>query len=296
VIAFCFAVRCANNREVWDGYPGRESGDRHRLCSSEGPGAGIALALARAGAVLVVTDMAASGTRNPFEAGEAESAAGWKGLGSLIDELQGLGRRAVASVGDVGRKDDAERMVAEGLEYFGRADILVNNAGAPHGPDRDWIWKVPEEAWDEVFRVNAKGAFLMSTAVVRHLLGRKSPGRIINITSMAGRRGFPQRAAYSASKFAVTGLTQSMAQELAPYGITVNAVCPGAMETARGASRTARAAQSTEYEFAAPPPTTLIGRIGVPEDVARAVMFLAEPAASFITGESVNVSGGDLMF
>jgi NAD(P)-dependent dehydrogenase (short-subunit alcohol dehydrogenase family) len=262
----------------------------------QGLGRGIALALARAGADLVVTDIGPGGTRNAFEAGEVESLAGWKGLESLVDEVQGLGRRAVASIGDVGRKDDAERMVAEGFDYFGRVDILVNNAVAPHGADRDWTWKIPEEAWDKVFRVNTKGPFLMSSAVIRHLLEHKSQGRIINITSMAGRQGSAQRAAYSASKFALTGLTQSMALELAPYGITVNAVSPGPMETARGASRAARAADSTDGEFVAPPPTTPVGRIGVPDDIARAVVFLAEPAASFITGETINISGGELMF
>jgi 3-oxoacyl-[acyl-carrier protein] reductase len=260
----------------------------------KGMGRAIALALAKAGADLVVTDVAASGTRNPFEAGDAESAAGWKGLDSLVEELRGLGRRAVASVGDVGRKDDAERMVAEAIGHFGTIDILVNNAAAPHGADRDWIWNVPEDAWDEVFRVNTKGAFLMSTAVARHLMDRTSPGRIINITSISGRRGVPQRAAYSASKFAVTGLTQSMAAELAPYGITVNAVCPGAVDTARNASRTARAAQSKEGEFVAA--SALTKQMGVPDDIARTVVFLAEPGAGFITGESVNVSGGDLLF
>ncbi|HEX6518572.1 MAG TPA: SDR family oxidoreductase [Streptosporangiaceae bacterium] len=260
----------------------------------KGLGRAIALALAKAGADLVVTDVALSGTRNPFEAGEAESVAGWNGLDSLVEELRDLGRRAVASVGDVGRKDDAERMVAEAIGHFGKIDVLVNNAAAPHGADRDWIWNVPEEAWDEVFRVNTKGAFLMSTAVARHLMERKSPGRIINITSISGRRGVPQRAAYSASKFAATGLTQSMAAELAPYGITVNAVCPGAVDTPRNASRTARAEQSKEGEFLAA--SALTKQMGIPDDIARTVVFLAEPDAGFITGESVNVSGGDLLF
>lgn len=262
----------------------------------KGLGRGIALALAQAGADLAVADIKGSGTRNPFETGEAESAAGWKGLDSLVDELHGLGRRAVATVGDIGLKEDAERMVAETVEYFGAADILVNNAAAPHGADRDWSWKVPEEAWDQIFRVNTKGTFLMSTAMVRHLLDRQSPGRIINITSIAGRRAAAQRAAYSASKFAVTGLTQSMALELASYGITVNAVCAGPMATARSASRTARAEVSKPGEFVAAVETTPVGRTGSPEDIARTVVFLAEPGASYITGESINVSGGDLIF
>ena len=151
-----------------------------------------------------------------------------------LTKYRASGSRALAQVGDVGNKDDAERMVADAIANFGKVDILVNNAAAPHGPDRDWTWKVSEEAWNEVFRVNTKGTFLMSTAVVRHLLERQAPGRIINIASTAGRHGLPQRAAYSASKFAIIGLTQAMAGELAANGITVNAICAGAMDTARG--------------------------------------------------------------
>ena len=202
----------------------------------KGLGRGIALALARAGAGTVVTDVLASGKRNASEATDPEAEVGWKGLDSLVDEISDLGARAFAQVGDVGNKDHAERMVAGAIAYFGKVDILVNNAAAPHGPDRDWTWNVSEEAWNEVFRVNTKGTFLMSTAVVRHLLERQAPGRIINIASTAGRHGLPQRAAYSASKFAIIGLTQAMAGELAANGITVNAICAGAMDTARGSA------------------------------------------------------------
>jgi NAD(P)-dependent dehydrogenase (short-subunit alcohol dehydrogenase family) len=259
-----------------------------------GLGRAIAVGLATAGADLVVTDLVSGGTRNPFEGGDEEAAAGWRGLESLVEEVQGLGRRATPSIGDVGRKDDADRMVAEAINYFGHVDILVNNAVAPHGLDRDWTWNVPEGAWDEVFRVNTKGPFLMSSAVVRHFLEHKVHGRIINITSISGRRGYPQRAAYSASKFAVTGLTQSLALELVSHGITVNAVCPGPMATARAASRTGRAESSEAKDFVAA--SALVSRTGVAEDVAPAVVFLAGPEASFITGESINVSGGELVF
>ena len=101
---------------------------------------------------------------------------------------------------------------------------------------------MPEPAYDEVMRVNAKGVFLMSGAVIRHLLHRGAPGRIVNIASVAGKVGYPERAVYCASKFAVVGLTQAMAQELAPRGITVNAVCPGAVATDRNAATRHRAA------------------------------------------------------
>jgi 3-oxoacyl-[acyl-carrier protein] reductase len=249
----------------------------------KGLGRGIALALAREGAAVVVTDVRADGTRNPLEADEPEAAIGWKGLASLVHEISEMGGHALAAVGDVGVKEDAERTVSDAVERFGKVDILVNNAVAPKGPDRDWSWKLTEESWDLVMRINLKGTFLMSSAVVRHLLEREAHGRVVNIASMAGRVGNPRNAAYSASKFGVIGLTQSMALELAASGITVNAVCPGSMDTARHAVRNS--------DIATPPPVP-VGRRGVPEDIARAVIFLADPAASFITGETMIVSGG----
>lgn len=260
-----------------------------------GLGRGIALALASAGADVALTDIARDGTRNVMEAGEEERAVGWKGLDSVVEEVEELGRRAVALLGDVGRAEDAQRMVDDAADALGAVDILVNNAGAPHGADRTWTWEVPEDAFDAVLRINTKGVFLMSSAVVRHLLGRESSGRIINIASGAGKRGFPQRAAYCASKFAVIGLTQSMAQELASRGITVNAVCPGAMNTARQASRAARAASGDDADAEAAPPVAPVNRLGEPLDVARAVAFLADPDADYITGQSINVDGGLIM-
>jgi 3-oxoacyl-[acyl-carrier protein] reductase len=259
-----------------------------------GLGQAIALSLASAGADVVVTDVAPGGSHNldePIDPAEAS----WDGLPTLLAEIQGRGRRCLGLVGDVGRKDDVERIVADAVAGLGRVDILVNNAAAPHGADRNWTWEVPEEAFDEVLRVNAKGVFLMSSAVTRHLLGRDAPGRIVNIASGAGRRGFPQRAAYCASKFAVLGLTQTMAVELAPYGITVNAVCPGSMDTSRQSARAARSAGGSPATATAAPPPSPIPRLGTAEDVARTVLFLVEPGAGYITGQAVNVDGGLIM-
>lgn len=258
----------------------------------KGIGRAIALALARAGADVAVSDVEAVGRRNMTELDQIETSLDWKGLESMVAEISTLGRRAAAFTGDVGIKADAERLVADTVSRLGSLDILVNNAGAPHGADRNWTWIVPEEAFDDVMRINAKGAFLMSGAAVRHMLGRGAKGRIINIASGAGKRGFPQRAAYCASKFAVIGLTQSMAQELGDRGITVNAVCPGPIDTARQASRGGQAAagSGTQTSFATPVP-----RLGVAADIAHAVLFLADPDSDFITGQSVNVDGGLLM-
>jgi NAD(P)-dependent dehydrogenase (short-subunit alcohol dehydrogenase family) len=256
-----------------------------------GLGRGIALALAKAGADVAVTDLTSAGARNAGEQNDPEEAA-WSGLPDLVAEIEKLGRRAVALEGDVGVAADADRMVTEAVGALGKIDVLVNNAGAPHGADRGWTWEVPEEAFDLVLRINTKGVFLMSAAVLRHLLGREAPGRIITIASDAARRGFPQRAAYCASKFGALALTQVMALEVADRGITVNAVCPGAMDTARQRARMARAGTDAPGAATAAPPATPVNRLGTPEDVARTVLFLAAPAADFITGQAINVDGG----
>jgi NAD(P)-dependent dehydrogenase (short-subunit alcohol dehydrogenase family) len=227
-----------------------------------------------------------------YEGGEAEAQVGWQGLPSLAKELTAKGVKSLALVGDVGEKEHAERMVKEAIAGLGQIDILVNNAAAPHGPDRNWTWLVPEDAFDLVMRVNARGTFLMSSAVTRHLLERLAAGRIINISSGSGRRGQPQRAAYSASKFAILGLTQTMAAELAPHHITVNAVCPGAMATSRQTHTKPASERAPGVD--APIPAAPVGRMGIPDDVARAVLFLADPAADYITGEALNINGGIL--
>jgi 3-oxoacyl-[acyl-carrier protein] reductase len=259
-----------------------------------GMGRAIALVLATEGADVAVTDIVIGGTRNESEPTEVEEQKGWAGLESVVSEIRAMGRRSLALFGDVGRKEDAERMVDETIMQLGRVDILVNNAAAPHGPDRGWTWELPEEAFDDAVHVNTKGPFLMSSAVVRHLLAREAPGRIVNISSTAGRRGFTHRSVYSASKFGVIGLTQCMAQELGRHRITVNAVCPGAINTARLAASNALAMQESggvPQEW----PTNPIARQGESSDIARVVAFLADPASDFITGQSINVDGGAVM-
>jgi NAD(P)-dependent dehydrogenase (short-subunit alcohol dehydrogenase family) len=257
---------------------------------ARGIGRAVALTLAAAGADVAVTDVSARGVRN---AGEPEAARA-DGLAALADEIKQLGRRAIALTGDVADVADVEAVVAAAVAELGRIDILVNNAGAPHGEDRAPSWLVPEPAYDEVMRINAKGVFLMSGAVIRHLLGRGTRGRIVNIASVAGKAGYPERAAYCASKFAVIGLTQAMAQELAPHGITVNAVCPGAIATDRNTATRHRAA-TTGDAAAGNAASSPVGRIGEPDDIARAVLYLVDPAASYVTGQSLVVDGGRYM-
>jgi 3-oxoacyl-[acyl-carrier protein] reductase len=260
-----------------------------------GMGRAIAVAFARAGADLVVTDVAPGGTRNENEEGLEEIRLGWKGLDSLAGEIQGLGRSVLPLVGDVSRAADAERFVAEALDRFARIDVLVNNAAAPHGADRRLLWEVPEEAWDLVLDVNLKGPFLMSRAVIPHMLSRGS-GRIINMASVAGKRGTSRRGVYTASKFGVIGLTQSLAQELAAHGVTVNAICPGSVDTSRRESTSRRERDLAARDPSAPvlglPPT---GRVARPDDVARLALFLASAESDHITGQAWNVDGGTVM-
>jgi NAD(P)-dependent dehydrogenase (short-subunit alcohol dehydrogenase family) len=261
----------------------------------QGMGRAMCVAFAGAGADVVATDVAAGGTRNEGDEGLAEARLGWKGLESLAGEIQGLGRRALTLVGDVSRAADAARFAADALAHFGRVDVLVNNAAAPHGADRRLLWEVPEEAWDLVLDVNLKGTFLMSRAVIPHMLARGS-GRIINMASVAGKRGTARRAAYAASKFGVIGLTQALAQEVAAHGITVNAICPGSVDTSRRESTVRRERALAARDPSAPvqslPPT---GRVARPDDMVRLALFLASAASDHITGQAWNVDGGAVM-
>jgi NAD(P)-dependent dehydrogenase (short-subunit alcohol dehydrogenase family) len=262
---------------------------------AQGMGRAISVAFARAGADIVATDVAPGGTRNENEEGLAEIRLGWKGLESLAGEIEGLGRRILTLVGDVSRAADAERFVADALARFGRIDVLVNNAAAPHGADRRLLWEVPEEAWDQVIDVNLKGTFLMARAVLPHMLSRRS-GRIINMASVAGKRGTARRGAYTASKFGIVGLTQALAQEVAAHGITVNAVCPGSVDTSRRESTSRReralAAEDPAIPVLSLPPT---GRVARPDDIARLALFFASAASDHITGQAWNVDGGGVM-
>ena len=176
----------------------------------------------------------------------------------------------------------------------------MNNAGAPGSLDRTLVVDLPEEAWDTVLDTNLKGTFITSQAVARSMLARGVRGRIISMSSQWGKKGGARRAAYCASKFGIIGFTQSLAQELASAGITVNAICPSAAETERldhmglrddGSFDAAQRAERIRQTGAATP----VGRIARPSDVAEVAAFLAGDAAEYITGQSINVTGGGVM-
>lgn len=248
-----------------------------------GIGRQVALALAAAGDDLVVSDLEPQGVLNGYERPEDRDAS-WAGLPDLVRELEGLGASAASLLGDVRKPEDAEALVAGTVARYGRLDILVNVAGAPQGADTADIADVPLEAWDAVFDVNARGTFLMCRAAVPRMRER-GWGRIVNISSMAGRRGIRRLAVYCASKAAVIGLSRAVALDVAAQGITVNAVCPGHIRT----SRTRSAIPADQLAAQIP-----VGRYGEGRDVAGVVAYLASDAAAFVTAQAIAVDGGEL--
>jgi 3-oxoacyl-[acyl-carrier protein] reductase len=261
-----------------------------------GFGRAIARRFADDGADLVLTDVVPTGLRVASSA----PAAGWRGLDAVAEEVRKLGRRAMTAVADVRSARDVQAVVARALAEFGRIDILVNNAGAPGHLDRIPVVELSEDAWDTVLDTNLKGTFLTSQVVARAMLAGGVRGRIISMSSQWGKKGGARRAAYCASKFGIIGFTQSLAQELAPAGITVNAICPSAAETERldhlglrqdGTFDPALREERIRQTAAATP----LGRIARPDDVAEVAAFLAGDAAEYITGQSINVTGGGVM-
>ena len=241
------------------------------LVTGGGGGIGQAIAhrLARDGMVVTVLD----------RDGKAAQA--------VAAEIGGL-----AVTADVTVPEEVGRAVDAVLGRFERIELLVNNAGvAWMGPVLD----TPLEALQAMLRVNIEGTFIVSRAVLPHMIARRT-GSVVNLASWAGKTGPAYFAGYSASKFAVIGLTQALAREMAPHGIRVNAICPGiVIDTAM---RTAIEAQQRRYglpETAEREKSIPIGRVSVPDDVARVAAFLASDESAYMTGESINLSGGLLM-
>ncbi|MQF82269.1 MAG: SDR family oxidoreductase, partial [SAR202 cluster bacterium] len=189
------------------------------------------------------------------------------------------------------------------LLEFGKIDILVNNAGAPAGPDRVPVVDLEEDVWDQVLSVNLKGTFLMSQAVSRHMIQRGGGGKIINMSSVSGKKGAARFAAYCSSKFGVIGFTQSLALEMAEHNVTVNAICPSLIETERvyGMASALKPGPETSTEewrdvmVERAGASNPLGRIGQAQDVADVAAFLASSQADYLTGLAINVAGGSHM-
>jgi glucose 1-dehydrogenase len=235
--------------------------------SSQGIGQAIAVRLAQEGAHIIVN------YRSHPEGAEATKA-----------KIEATGHKAHLVQADLGNISDIRRMVAEGIQQFGKIDILVNNAGVEKHAD---FWDVTEEDYDSVINVNLKGVFFATQAVVQHLKEKKSAGKIINISSVHEELPFPHFTSYCASKGGVKMLMRNLAVELGPLGITINNVAPGAIETPIN-----KDLLNDSEKLNAVLKNIPLGRLGKSEDVAALVAFLASPDADYITGSTFYVDGG----
>ena len=244
-----------------------------------GIGAAIARRMASEGALVAVTDVDAQAAERVRQSIEQD------------------GGRALAYPLDVTQPEQVQQVIAQVAEQTGTVDIWVNNAGVS---TMNRFTDLTLQDWDFNMNINARGTFICSQAIARWFIAQGKAGRIINIASMAGKRGAaPFLAHYVASKFAVVGLTQAMAAELAPHGILVNAICPGYVRTAMQEREVQWEAElrgvSPEDVIRLYIEDTPLGRLEEPEDVAKVAVFLASDDASFMTGQAINVTGGSWM-
>jgi NAD(P)-dependent dehydrogenase (short-subunit alcohol dehydrogenase family) len=249
---------------------------------ARGIGRAEALILAEEGADVAIVDIAVSSTaRSKFATRES--------LEETVSEVRALGRKAIGLIADVS-KDEEVRSAAETVtREFGQIDVLVATAGI--GLPFQYAWEVSEETWDRVVDIDLKGAWLTAKYVVPHMITRGS-GRVIFISSQAGLKGYPGIAPYCAAKFGVIGLMKSLAIELAPHGINVNAVCPGSVDTEGNRQVATEMGVSFEEMVSTFTSKQLIGSVMQPEMIARAVLYLASPDGDFITGHALAVDGG----
>lgn len=235
--------------------------------ASRGIGRAIALLLAERGAKVVVN-----------YAGSQAAAE------EVVSRIRQAGGEASAVQGNVAIAEEADKLIAAATELYGRLDILVNNAGITKD---NLLIRMKEEEWDAVIATNLKGVFNCTKTAARIMMKQRY-GRIINVTSVVALTGNPGQANYVAAKSGVIGLTKSNARELASRSITVNAVAPGYIQTDMTAVLNEDVKDSLQKQIP-------LGRMGEPEDIARAVAFLASDEASYITGQVLTVDGGMVM-
>ena len=264
----------------------------------KGIGRACALKLASQGADLVLSDF----KRAPNDLPPQEVKAQRRSIDSVAEEVEALGRRALKVWCDLTVSEQIEDMARQAVAHYGHIDILVNNARAIIGRDRVPVTELREDVWQRFLAINTTAVFLCTRFVGKVMIEKGKGGRIINMASDASKRGRALMAAYNASKFAVIGLTQASALDLAPYRITVNAVCPGSVNTDRlnyweQAQAQAQGISLEEFRariVAETGKNIPLGRMAEPEDVANMVAFLASDEAAFITGQAYNVNGGSL--
>jgi 3-oxoacyl-[acyl-carrier protein] reductase len=234
--------------------------------AAQGIGKAIAKAFAKEGANIVVSDI------------NLELAT------QTASELKGTGVKAIAVKMNVAELPEVEAGVKKAIEEVGKIEILVNNAGITRD---NLLFRMKKEDWDAVLSINLTGVFNLCKGISR-LMMKERYGKIINIASISGEMGNVGQANYSASKAGVIGLTKTLARELAPRGVTVNAIAPGFIQTAM----TDRIPEEIKKKMLEQIP---LGKLGQPEDVAAAALFLASSAADYITGQVIRVNGGMYM-
>lgn len=240
--------------------------------SSQGIGQAIAIRLAQEGASIVIN-------YRSHPEGAEETLSKVKAAGGQCHIVDGFTIQA-----DTGTVADVQRMIADSISHFGKLDILVNNAGIEKNAN---FWDVTEADYDAVMNVNLKGIFFATQAFVQHLLETKQPGKIINISSVHEELPFPHFAAYCASKGGLKMLTRNLAVELAPHGININNVAPGAIETPINTKLL-----NDPQKLGALLKNIPLGRLGQPGDVASIVAFLASSESDYVTGTTFFVDGG----
>lgn len=235
--------------------------------ASRGIGEAIAMILAEAGASVAIA------ARKP------------DALHAVAARIEAAGGRALAVAAHTGKPEDVHALVAKVVSTFGKVDVLVNNAATnPYfGPLLD----SDELAWDKTFEVNLRGYFLLTREVVAHLQSRRARGSIINVASIAGLRAAPMQGIYGMTKAAVISMTQTLAQELGPIGIRVNAIAPGLVET-RFAAALVKNDELRDHVVS----RTALGRHAQPDEIAGAALYLASDASSYMTGHVMVIDGG----
>jgi NAD(P)-dependent dehydrogenase (short-subunit alcohol dehydrogenase family) len=261
--------------------------------AKRGMGHAIALRLASEGADIIVVDRAKVAP-SLFPGDE-----GWRGLEEEVEEIEALGRKALAVEMDISKTDSVNKGIAAAIAKFGRIDILVNCAAIRGTPNLDLV-DGDEKEWQALFDVNSLGPFIISKAVIKHMIKRGEGGKIVHFASVAGRMGAKGNAAYAASKWAVIGLIQSLAFEVAQYKINVNGICPGMIVTnlrdhhmVAGAKKQGISVdefRQNEYDMVSK--AIPMGRIGSVDDISNVVSFLVSSQADYLTGQSINVCGG----